>query len=181
MKEANEHIMNRTNSGILKFGLLILAGLFLTGCKAGTINTALILSEDILIEEDSQVSDRITGYFEREEYSEEERDEMFYIVENHSEETIQISEFYFVQKLEEDEWITVDNNTINQIDNVVSIAPKESAEFVFWLSFEANDFEPGTYRLYTRMNFLENTNETDEDDSNSLESVRDIYIPFEIL
>lgn len=165
----------------LKYGMLILTGLFLSGCKAGTINTALSLPEDVLIEEDSLVSDRISSYFEREEYSAEERDEMFYIVENHSEETIEISEFYFVQKLEEDEWITLDNNTISQIDNVVSIAPNESAEFVFWLSLDSDDFEPGTYRLSTRMNLIEETEQTEGNDADLSESVRDIYIPFEIL
>ncbi len=165
----------------ITFGLLVFAGLFLFGCNSGKINTAGSLPDTILAEEDDQVSDRILAYFEREEYSPEERDEMFYIIENHSDEPIEVSEFYFVQKLEEEEWETLDNNTINQLDNVVRILPNESAEFVFWLSFDSIDFEPGTYRLYTRMHFLDETEQSEENSSASMENVRDIYIHFEIL
>lgn len=159
---------------VLVAGGLSVIGLFLSGCQTGRINTAVTLSEDIEMEIDSESSDKVSSYFERESYTSEEMDEMFYVVENHSDERIEVSEFYFVQKWVEDEWKSLDNNALDQIDRTVAVSPGESAEFVFWLSAGSDEFDEGTYRLSTRMTVIEETEENRDGET------RDLYIPFEI-
>lgn len=167
-------MMSKIVYKVLIVGGLSMIGLFLSGCRAGQINTAVNLSEDIEMDIDSELNDEVSSYFERESYRSKEMDEMFYIVENHSNERIEVSEFYFVQKWVEDEWKTLDNNTLDQIDRTVSVSPGGSAEFVFWLSTDTDVFDKGTYRLSTRMIVPE------EFGNNQEGKTYNLYIPFEI-
>ncbi|SFC34781.1 Protein of unknown function [Alkalibacterium subtropicum] len=167
--------MNRNSfQSTLFLFILSLIGLFLSGCQTARINTAVTLPEDIHMGQGDDLNNQIASYFERESYSSEEIDEMFYIVDNHSEQTIEVSEFYFVQKWVDKEWKTLDNNAIDQIDRTVQISPGETAEFIFWLSTESSDIDEGTYRLSTHMAFLE------EEEDKQERKPFNIFIPFEI-
>lgn len=169
-----------TNQRVLSSAIVISLSLILTGCGEKKINTSLQLLEEVSIVEENQISEQVSTYFEREAYSADQVDEMFYIVENHSDQPIEVSEFYFVQKLVDDEWITLDNNTIENIDTVVSVLPGRSTEFIFWSLSDSSVFDKGTYRLYTRVNFFDE-NSAEDEVLKAPKQVRDIYIPFEIL
>ncbi|WP_368645923.1 immunoglobulin-like domain-containing protein [Alkalibacterium putridalgicola] len=167
--------MNRKSfHNILLFFSLFLIGLLLSGCQTARINTAVTLPDDIHVEQNHEIESQIVSSFERETYSNEEMDEMFYLVENLSEQPIEVSEFYFVQKWVEDEWKSLDNNAIERIERTVQVFPGETAEFVFWLSMESGNIDEGTYRLSTRVTFLEEEEEHQEGQAFN------IIIPFEI-
>lgn len=160
---------------IISFMFLVV----LTGCAQDKLVTE-VENADEYIEEENLSNDNISVYFERTAYSEGELDEVFFIVENESSERIEVGDMFFVQKYEDEEWHHIDNHTFDRTDSGVDIAPGESAEFVFWLSVNSIDFEEGLYRLFTRIHYVEQSEEVREQYPTH-EGVReDVYLLFEL-
>lgn len=160
---------------MLKLIIAFTGIILLTGCFESGIVTDSDQLDDYIEEEQDTLSEDISVFFERHQYGLDERDEMFYIVENNSDETIEMAEHFFIQKYEDNEWVPTENHDFRR-DSAVRIPAGESTELLFWLSVDSIEFEKGQYRLFTRVNFPEQTEEIRE----QYPDYEDIYLPFEI-
>lgn len=107
-------------------------------------------------------------FLERESYSYNELDEMFYIIENNTTLTITTNEFYLIDYYSEDEWASQDIDQFWNFNKFIEILSGEATEIPFWLSVNSFDFEPGFYRFRTRVTYPE------------VNYTEDIYMYFEI-
>lgn len=130
--------------------------------------------------ENASEAEEYSVTFERDQYALNELDEVFYRIDNHSDERFEVSEMYFIEKLEEDEWTPVNNDSFKRLDPSVPIPPGESADFVFWLSVNSREFDPGQYRAVTGIHLPEQTEEMREQYETHPPVNLEVTIPFEI-
>ena len=78
----------------MKLIMLLLSLTMLTSCTEISLITNV---------EGMNVSEAYSVTFERDQYALNELDEVFYRIDNHSDERFEVSEMYFIEKLEEDE------------------------------------------------------------------------------
>lgn len=155
----------------MKLIMLLLSLTMLTSCTEISLITNV---------EGMNVSEAYSVTFERDRYALNEWDEVFYRIDNHSDELFHVSEIYFIEIFEDDEWTPVNNDSFKRADSSVTIPPGESAEFIFWLSVNSREFEPGHYRAVTGIHLPEQTEDMREQYETHPPVTFEVTIPFEI-
>lgn len=164
---------------MLKLIVGVISLMFLAGCSVSTIVTDTEQLDEYIEEQKIPVDDNLSIYFERDRYALDERDEVFFVVENHTNELIEINENYLIRKYEADAWVPVDNHALTP-DNKVELSPGNSTEQIVWLSFGSDDFEKGIYQLSTTIHYPEQTDIERTMDPNHPEINEEIRLLFEM-
>ncbi len=160
--------------------ILVLTGLLcLTGCFQTGLVTESSQLNDFIEENEIRVDDEITLYFERERYAIDERDEVFYIVENTSGQPVEISSQYVIEKYDNGIWMDIDNRHLPS-DTMTELEPDDQTEQLVWLSFDEEEIEKGIYRVKTTVHYPDKTEAARKVSASQPAVYKEISLLFEI-